>query len=128
MKDNNFDISHNNIETSSYSGFLYNIKHNGNGYRCGYIRIPPSHPWHNKDYNDIPADVHGGLTYTNVDAEGNYWIGFDCAHLYDLQDKSLPYKYPYTREEPMGTIKTLEYVRQQCHNLCEQATKALMEV
>jgi hypothetical protein len=59
-------------------------------HRCGYVRVPPSHPWHGKFYDDIDADVHGGLTFaaiepcTHEDGIG-WWIGFDCAHLGDSQ-------------------------------------------
>jgi len=58
-------------------------------FRCGYVRIPPSHPMHGKNYNDVPVDVHGGLTFgdpepckEHEDGQG-YWFGFDCAHLGD---------------------------------------------
>jgi hypothetical protein len=57
-------------------------------HRCGYVRIPPGHAWHDKSYDDIPADVHGGLTFAEREAcvheDGvGYWIGFDCAHCGD---------------------------------------------
>lgn len=44
----------------------------------GYVRLPDGHPWLGLHYDNIPADVHGGLTY----AEGN-WIGFDTGHAFD---------------------------------------------
>ena len=37
------------------------------GHRCGYTRIPPGHPWHGKDYDDIDVDVHGGLTFAELE-------------------------------------------------------------
>ena len=58
------------------------------GFRCGYVRVPPSHPSHGKGYNDVEVDVHGGLTFgreepcAHDDGTG-YWFGFDCAHCYD---------------------------------------------
>jgi hypothetical protein len=33
------------------------------GHLCGYIGLPPAHPWHGKWYDDIDAEVHGGLTF-----------------------------------------------------------------
>jgi hypothetical protein len=57
-------------------------------HRCGYVRVPPGHAWHGQSYDDIPASVHGGLTFsglepcTHEDGTG-YWIGFDCAHFGD---------------------------------------------
>lgn len=59
------------------------------GHRCGYVRVPPSHPMFGKSYNDPEVDVHGGLTFaalepcTHEDGSG-WWFGFDCAHLGDL--------------------------------------------
>ncbi len=38
-------------------------KHGTLGNLYGYIGLPPNHPWHGKHYNDIGADVHGGLTW-----------------------------------------------------------------
>lgn len=56
-------------------------RHERNGHLCGYVAVPPSHPFHRKDYsecsNSDPCDdnwcythspaaeieVHGGLTY-----------------------------------------------------------------
>lgn len=56
------------------------------GHRCGYTRVPPSHPLHGKDYTDVDVHVHGGLTFAKMepctehkDGQG-YWFGFDCAH------------------------------------------------
>lgn len=35
------------------------------GYANGYVAIPPSHPYYAKDYNDVPVEIHGGLTFGN---------------------------------------------------------------
>lgn len=58
--------------------------------RCGYVRVPPTHPWHGKDYNDVDVSVHGGLTFGSLepcveheDGQG-WWFGFDCGHFNDL--------------------------------------------
>jgi hypothetical protein len=55
------------------------------GYGCGYIGLPPEHPWHGKNYMELEVDIHGGLTYSNKSvgkdpADGYWWIGFDTAH------------------------------------------------
>lgn len=69
----------------------------GHGALCGYVAVPPGHPWHGKSYNelDVPG-VHGGLTYSDkchgavchVPAPGEpddvWWMGFDHAHCDDL--------------------------------------------
>jgi hypothetical protein len=48
----------------------------------GYARVPEGKQWHGEGYDDIPADVHGGLTF----ADGHGWIGFDTAHYGDFWD------------------------------------------
>lgn len=59
------------------------------GHLCGYIEIPTTHGLHGKSYDEIEQHydyelpAHGGLTFSG-EVEGNYWIGFDCAHLGDL--------------------------------------------
>jgi hypothetical protein len=67
------------------------------GVWCGYVGIPPEHPDHGGDYNDVPVEVHGGLTYgracdphvaCHVPAPGEsdafWWFGFDCGHGFDV--------------------------------------------
>lgn len=45
----------------------------------GYALLPDGHPWRGiANESDIPADVHGGLTYSR-----NGWIGFDFLHYGD---------------------------------------------
>lgn len=59
------------------------------GHRCGYVRVPPGHPAHGKDYNDPDVEVHGGLTFAEIEPcteheDGvGFWFGFDCAHFGD---------------------------------------------
>jgi hypothetical protein len=66
------------------------------GALCGYVGLPPGHPWHGKDYgaDDMSPDVHGGLTFAApCDEDGRichvpqpgepadvWWLGFDCGH------------------------------------------------
>lgn len=57
--------------------------------RCGYVRIPPTHPFYQKNYMDVDMEVHGGLTYAQIEPcveheDGiGWWFGFDCAHAGD---------------------------------------------
>ncbi len=46
-------------------GFQCLINRNAMGAWCGYVGVPPGHPWHGKSYDDVEASVHGGLTYAN---------------------------------------------------------------
>lgn len=69
----------------------------GCGHSNGYIAVPKDHPWYGKDYDDIDADVHGGLTFSNhmsdltrtravgeLPGSDDYWVvGFDTCHYGD---------------------------------------------
>ena len=35
------------------------------GWGNGYVLIPPGHTFHGKDYDDIEAYAHGGLTFAS---------------------------------------------------------------
>jgi hypothetical protein len=54
------------------------VRQRGGGYLCGYVGVPPEHPWHGVDYDgclegcgerwcshgpDSKVDVHGSLTF-----------------------------------------------------------------
>jgi hypothetical protein len=45
----------------------------------GYCQMPPTHPYYEVDELEVPANVHGGITYTGSLG----WIGFDTAHAGD---------------------------------------------
>jgi hypothetical protein len=57
-------------------------------HRCAYVRVPPTHPLHGKHYDLADVDVHGGLTFAElepcVEEDGTgWWFGFDFAHYRD---------------------------------------------
>ena len=109
------------------------IKRNSMGNLCGYVGVGPQHPWHNEHYNDVPAEVHGGLTYGShcdddpikgichvaegIEPDHMYWLGFDCSHFSDLTP----------RFSDGGTYRDMEYVRNECHALAKQAVAAKKE-
>jgi hypothetical protein len=55
------------------------------GWGNGYVILPKEHPFHGVEYDILNeyVNVHGGLTYSNVDKNGNWKVGFDTAHLGD---------------------------------------------
>ena len=77
-------------------GFPCLIHRNNMGAWCGYVGVPPGHPWHGKPYEDVDASAVGGLSYSeacqgsicHVPAPGEpddvWWLGFDCAHSMQL--------------------------------------------
>jgi len=52
------------------------------GWGNGYVDLPKMHPMYELEYDYIPVDVHGGLTFSDYNNE--YWrVGFDTAHAGD---------------------------------------------
>ena len=78
------------------------IVRNRAGALCGYVGVPEGHPFYGKGYDEVRADVHGGLTYANLCqpredpamgichlSQGGrpdhvWWLGFDCNHAFDF--------------------------------------------
>jgi hypothetical protein len=112
----------------------------------GYVGVPEGHPWHGADWPD--ADVHGGVTYGGFCQEGPeeatichvpgpgepellYWIGFDCAHAWDiapameawLADAGAPWPRP-PAELGGATYRAAAYVKAECASLARQAAEA----
>lgn len=103
------------------------VRHNTLGHWCGYVGLPPEHPWYGKEYSDdaVNVSVHGGLTYSK-ECHGNvchiaqpgepehvWWLGFDCAHC-DDHSPGLGYEWGHS------IYRTLAYVQQQTKELAEQ--------
>jgi len=114
---------------------------------CGYVGVPPGHPWHGRDYMDIDnLNVHGGLTFAamcdentdpdhphicHVPAPGRpgdvWWLGFDCAH--GGMDHIPGLATAMTEagiknRQSDGQYRTLDYVRAECTNLAAQVAYA----
>jgi len=115
-----------------WAGHEWNVVHNAMGFRCGYVKVLPGHPWHGRGYDKIRADIHGGLTFGQPDVACNkggpdngYWVGFDCAHSNDAPDPALSSSDPeLARMLGQGTVRTQQYAEAECRRLCEQARDA----
>jgi len=71
-------------------------RHDELGMLCGYVGVPPAHPWHGQSKERIGDDDQGwdvGLTYVGLFAVEDgpsaintkrWWVGFDCAHWLDV--------------------------------------------
>lgn len=120
------------LAKGTHDGYEFNVTHNNFGFRCGYVRIPSGHPWHGKNYDELWPDVHGGLTFSEADTpcdepgpDTSWWLGFDCAHMPDAPDPTLPSAVQY--QSRRGVVRTTDYVTHECHRLVEQAVKAQHE-
>lgn len=120
------------------------IVRNHGGALCGYVGVPPGHPWHGVGYDHVPVGVHGGLTYAekcpdqadetsdicHVPLPGRphevWWLGFDCSHGGDyspahavMWPEDFLGKYSSAR-----VYRTIEYVTQQCTHLAARVREA----
>lgn len=114
------------------------------GSLCGYVGVPPGHPWHGKgcgwDDDGIEAEVHGGLNYAAKCQEGGrichvpragespdvWWLGFDCGHAWDISPafSALP-GFSVVSSSLGESYKTIAYVRHQVERLAAQAVEAV---
>lgn len=115
--------------------FDWEILHNSMGYLCGYVRIPSDHSWFQISCNLLShINIHGGLTFANTCLihPDQWWVGFDCAHIYDAPN--IRYMSPelakeYIEAHTSGDIllgfkrifRDEEYVKRQIENLIAQA-------
>jgi hypothetical protein len=121
-------------------GFPCLAVRNSLGTWCGYVAVPPSHPWHGKSYDDVDADPHGGLTFAgecsghicHVPAPGEpadvWWMGFDCNHFNDLspamEAARKRYDTPFVHEA-LGTYRTIAFAKTEVERLAQQAAEAI---
>lgn len=117
-----------------HAGFPVLAVRNELGNWCGYVGVPPGHPWRGGNNDDLDnVRVHGGITYASpcqgaichVPAPGEpddvLWIGFDCAHAYDL----VPGMLQFQRGGHAGDVyRSLAYVQEQTRALADQAAAA----
>jgi hypothetical protein len=102
-------------------GFPCEAKRANLGNWCGYVIVPPGHPWHGKSMELVRASVHGGVTWADHANEGDGWrIGFDCAH---WQDRT-PQVEQLTGHSMGGVYRSFVYVREETEGLAEQAAEA----
>lgn len=75
------------------------------GHWCGYVGVPPGHPWHGQDADDITALIHNGEVTWAAARHRFYrrepgrprpadlwWVGFHC-HAYDELGPTREYRY-----------------------------------
>jgi hypothetical protein len=124
------------------------IVRGGFGSWCGYVGLPPGHPWREADRDALEIDVHGGITYgpspCMEDAPEGHgichvpypgrpadvaWLGFDCGHAFDLQPVMLGLQedldiHLSTEPEWRDVYRDEGYVRAEVTRLAAQAATA----
>jgi hypothetical protein len=108
------------------------------GALCGYVGVPPGHPWYGHGYDDISAECHGGLTYAQScqgkvchvakpgESDDLWWLGFDHAHAWDLCP-ALGQTMRIFGEGSGSVYRDMEYVVKGVEALAEQALAAVKE-
>lgn len=118
------------------------VRNECGGNWCGYVAVPEGHPAHGKEYDDVEAHVHGGLTYSglcraqpwrptggicHIEQPGRpervYWLGFDCAHGWDMCPGTQAIQAILGDDGEGGTYRSLDYVVAQCESLAEQLAR-----
>ena len=117
------------------------VRHSSGGHLCGYVGVPPEHPFYGKNYDDVKqADgdyirVHGGLTYSdNCQENGHichvpelgepddiWWLGFDCAH---AGDKSPGFQSSLKLAFTDVFYATMAFVERENRDLARQVKEA----
>ena len=125
------------LSRGSHEGYEWFTAHNSLGCRCGYVRVPPGHPWYEEGMFDCEPtpDVHGGLSFAEPDTHPGggtntgWWLGFDCGHDCDLPDPELPARLKHDDGRSPAThfasVASQQYVEAECRSLCEQAKAAI---
>lgn len=82
----------------------------GGGSLCAYLGIPLAHPLAGKNYDDLPLDCHGGLTFGS-EGDGKYghekgwfWYGWDYAHLGDKSFYDLEFGFSHSDSDKEWTV------------------------
>lgn len=110
---------------------------------CGYVGVEEGHRYFGVDYNDVDIDCHGGPTFSAFcsgkehgichlpapgEADKVWWLGFDCAHAFDLMPniaakmKHLAIEDKFTFMN-WDTYRNLAYVQAECARIAQQLIK-----
>lgn len=84
---------------------------------CGYVILTKDNKFYGKDYDHIPVQVHGGLTFSD-EVNGEWLIGFDCAHHNDITP-NIELNY----QSNGATYKDMDFVKSECESLAEQISE-----
>jgi hypothetical protein len=84
---------------------------------CGYVHVPKDHPHASKQYDDVDANVHGGLTFRCKAMNGGAWFGFDTGHSGDYMRIELS---DGTVFEEKGKVWTEENMEVEVNQLADQ--------
>lgn len=74
------------LAEGTYKGLDYIILSLGT-HPTAYVRVPKTHPYFRKGYDNVDIRCHGGLTFASdrvaKEKKHGWWLGWDYAHLGD---------------------------------------------
>lgn len=98
------DKTNKTIGAGKINGYRYEIKNVGGSHPTAYVMLDKNNVYYDVDYDEIPIVVHGGLTYSSKEIKGQYWIGWDYAHIGDYTFYSSGGK-KWTTDEILSHVK-----------------------
>jgi hypothetical protein len=108
---------------------------------CGYVGVPPGHPYHGKGYAEVDLSAHGGVTYADRcggavchvpqagESDDVFWFGFDCAHAWD--DSPMMHRGGMSRvvsASARWAYRDVRYVKNEVERLAEQLAEQLAAI
>lgn len=108
------------LASGEIGGYNYYVLSLGT-HPCGYVELPKTHKYFNVDYDNIPVECHGGLTYGRnflhtvaAPTEDRFFIGWDYAHYVDYMGYYTAFDHPYSYKWTTGEIvkECLDVIRQ----------------
>jgi len=126
------------LEWRHASGLPCLIVRSHTGALCGYVGVPPEHPFYMRDYDDCEVEAHGGLTFSShcrglichKPAPGEekdiWWLGFDCAQYRDLVPSMRPMfaHLGHVFGHLDDVYRSIDYVRGEVDELADQVAAA----
>lgn len=104
----------------TYKNYDCAVRRGGMWAWCGYVKIPENHQYHEKNFEEMEINVHGG--FTGGDNEGR--IGFDTCHYKDRWPVSV-YDMGLHQQGHYWTYEdTVEEVKKIVDQLIETESKA----
>lgn len=132
------------LEDEAYGGWHYRIVRIRGDHPCCYIEIPEGHLWYNQPYQRLEWDwtwdeegkdierpplggktinVHGGITYSdNMNAKGEWWIGWDYAHAGDYCHHMRSYSHSTDDH-----VWTMDELRKEVYDAIDQLNNIFKE-
>ena len=100
------------------TGYVCEARRSRIGAWYGCVRLPENHILNDDKLQteDFDLEVHGGVTFFDKKEDDFYWIGFDCAHEFDI----LPTFPIIQQRSDLITYKNLDYVKEECKKLAKQ--------